>query len=198
MTAISVVALTGDDLAAALDDLAQLRIRVFRAFPYLYDGTAEYEASYLAVFAAGKDGIIVAAREDETGKIVGCATGSALVAHHEAFAEPFKAQGYMLDEIFYCGESVLLPEYRGRGLGHAFFDQREARARERGYRYVTFSSVIRPAEHPLRPAGYKPLDAFWRKRGYEKAEGIIASFDWKDIDQPEETAHPMQLWIREL
>ncbi len=69
---------------------------------------------------------------------------------------------------------------------------------KRGYKYSAFCGVIRPADHPLRPAVYSPLDPFWIKRGYRKADGMIASFRWKDIDQPEETDHPMQFWIRDL
>ena len=38
-----VAPLSGDQIDAALDDLARLRIAVFRAFPYLYHGDMEYE-----------------------------------------------------------------------------------------------------------------------------------------------------------
>lgn len=193
---ITVVSLSGPELEAALNDLAQLRIRVFRDFPYLYDGTPEYEGEYLQVFATAKDGIIAAAYDGD--RIVGCATGSALTAHHGEFAEPFEQRGYKLDEVFYCSESVLLPDYRGKGLGHAFFDHREAHARARGYRHSTFCGVVRPEDHPLKPADYRPLDGFWRKRGYSKVEGMTAQFKWKDIDHPEETPHTMQFWLREL
>jgi GNAT superfamily N-acetyltransferase len=195
-SSLTVASLTGADLAEALDDLARLRIRVFRDFPYLYDGTPDYEAEYLSVFANGKDGLIVAARDG--GTVIGCATGSALTAHHAEFAEPFLAHGYKVDDIFYCGESVLLPEYRGRGLGHIFFDRREAHARARGYKFTTFSSVVRPADHSMRPANYRPLDEFWQKRGYRKLEGVTASFGWKEIGQKQESPHAMQFWMREL
>ena len=40
--------LTGDDLAAALPDVARLRIDVFRDWPYLYDGDADYERAICA------------------------------------------------------------------------------------------------------------------------------------------------------
>ena len=40
---IRVERLTGAALAAALPDVARLRIAVFRAYPYLYDGDAAYE-----------------------------------------------------------------------------------------------------------------------------------------------------------
>jgi hypothetical protein len=50
----------------------------------------------------------------------------------------------------------------------------------------------------IRPVNYQPLDAFWTKRGYTKAEGLVASYPWKDIDQPNETAKQMQFWIKAL
>lgn len=194
--AVTIEPLTGSSFEAALDDLARLRIRVFRAYPYLYDGTREYEQKYLDRFAKAKDGIIVAARDSEC--IVGCATGSALSAHHKEFAKPFRAAGCDVDDFFYCGESVLLREYRGQGVGHAFFDRREAHARARGYKRITFCRVVRPADHPLRPADYRPLDAFWQRRGYRRMEGLVTQFAWKDIDQDAETSKPMQFWMREL
>lgn len=193
---LTVAPLTGPALQSALEDLARLRIAVFRDFPYLYDGTREYEERYLRLFAEGKHGIIVAARDG--GAIVGCATGSALVTHHGPLQEPLRAAGYDLDRIFYCGESVLLDDYRGRGLGHAFFEHREAHAHAHGYRLSAFCAVMRPGDHPLRPAGYRPLDTFWERRGYRKAAGVIAHFSWKDIGETEADEKPMQFWLKEL
>ena len=40
-------ALTGADVRTVLDDVARLRISVFRDFPYLYDGSLDYERDYL-------------------------------------------------------------------------------------------------------------------------------------------------------
>ena len=193
---MDICALTGQELQGALPQLAALRIEVFRHYPYLYDGSLAYEESYLTALNESKDSLIVAA--EDGGKIVGCATGSALQGHHQEFAAPFLEHGFDPAQVFYCGESVLLPAYRGRGLGHIFFERREAHARARGYRYSAFCGVVRPDDHPLKPATYSPLDAFWKKRGYRQADGMIAMFRWKDIDQAEETDHPMQFWMREL
>jgi len=197
---VTITPLTGSALTQALDDLARLRIAVFRAYPYLYDGTLDYEARYLREFAQGKDGIIVAAKvRDENGdSIIGCATACALSTQHAPLQQPFRDQGYDIDSIFYCGESVLLPEYRSRGIGHAFFDHREAQARRCGYTLSTFCGVVRSDDHPLKPAGYTPLDAFWQKRGYRKAEGLVTTFGWKDVGEPAETDKPMQFWIKAL
>lgn len=193
---VRVEPLLGAALKEALPALARLRIEIFRAFPYLYDGSLDYEANYLAAFAAGRDAIIVAASDGDD--IVGCATASALDTHHEALAAPLRAAGYDLTSTFYFGESVLRAPYRGRGIGEAFFDHREAQARGHGYKRACFCAVIRPDRHALKPAGYRPLDPFWTKRGYRKIPDLIADFDWKDIDQPAPTDHPMQFWMREL
>lgn len=194
---LRVAPLTGKDMAGALPALARLRIEVFRDWPYLYDGSLDYEEKYLAKFAAAEGAIVVAAYDGD--EVVGCATAAPMAEVEAEFAEPFRQRGFDIGRIFYCGESVLLPRYRGRGLGHAFFDHREAQARALGsFTHVAFCAVVRPEDHPLRPAGYVPLDAFWEKRGYARAEGIVSHFAWKDIDQPAETLKPMQFWMREL
>jgi GNAT superfamily N-acetyltransferase len=196
-TSIHVEPLTGAALSAALPALAKLRITVFRDFPYLYDGTVDYEQAYLAKFASGPGAVCVAAFDGD--QIVGASTGAPMAEHAPEFGAPFAAKGWDVARLFYCSESVLLKSHRGHGLGHAFFDHREAHARKLGgFTHSTFSSVIRPADHPLRPANYQPLDGFWTKRGYAKADGIVGSYTWKDIDQPTETSKAMQFWIKQL
>lgn len=181
---------------AAIDALAALRIAVFREWPYLYDGDLDYERGYLAEFAAAPDAVLVIARDDDA--IVGAATASPLAAQKEEFVAPFTARGWDVGRTFYFGESVLLPGYRGQGIGHAFFDHREAGARAAGADTATFCAVQRPTDHPLRPADYRPLDAFWISRGYARVEGLTTSFDWLDIGEAQETPHPMQFWARDF
>lgn len=193
---IRVERLTGEDLAKALDDVARLRIEVFRAWPYLYDGDEAYERHYLQIYRESENAILVAAFDGD--RLIGASTGTPMEDHAEDFAAAFDGQGIDLKDIFYCAESVLLPGYRGRGIGHAFFDAREAHAREMGRRYVAFCGVVRPADHPLKPEQYQLLDPFWRKRGYAPVKGAVAQFRWKDTDQPEETEHPLQFWMRAL
>jgi GNAT superfamily N-acetyltransferase len=194
---VDVRSVTGDEIYSILPDLARLRIIVFRDWPYLYDGTLEYEEKYLKKFAAAKGAIVVTAYDGS--EMVGASTGAPMIEHADEFGEPFRKAGYDISKIFYCGESVLLKSHRGLGLGHAFFDGREAHARRLGgFEYSAFCRVVRPDDHPLKPKDYAPLDPFWRKRGYAPVEGIIATYDWKDIDQPTETRHEMQFWMKKL
>ena len=64
--------LTGPALQAALPDLAALRTRVFRDWPYLYEGSEAYERRYIATYAASVDSVIVGAFDG--GRLVGAAT----------------------------------------------------------------------------------------------------------------------------
>lgn len=192
----AIVPLTGAALAAALDDLAALRIAVFRDWPYLYEGgDPAYERDYVAAYARSERAVIVGAYAD--GRLVGAATAAPMADHAEEFAEPFAARGVDLSRIYYFGESVLLPEWRGQGIGHAFFDHREAAARAHGFATTCFCAVTRPPDHPLKPADYRPLDPFWRKRGYAPVEGLVCTFAWADVgDGGVESDHPMQFWMR--
>lgn len=187
--------LTGNAVTGALDDLARLRIAVFRDWPYLYDGDETYEREYLKAYTA--PGAVVVAALDGN-RIVGAATGAPMEDHAEDFAAAFANRPERLEDIFYCAESVLLPEYRGHGLGHAFFNGREEQARSLGRRFSAFCSVIRPADHPARPADYRPLDGFWRKRGYEPLPGVIANFHWRDLGDAGETTKQLQFWMKPL
>ncbi|MDP5086487.1 MAG: GNAT family N-acetyltransferase [Yoonia sp.] len=193
---ISVRPLTGDDLAAALPDLARLRITVFRDWPYLYDGTFDYEHRYLQSYRDSADAILVGAFDGD--RLIGAATGTPMEDHADDFGAAFAQSDWALTDIFYCAESVLLPAYRGQGIGHAFFDAREAHARRMGRRFVAFCAVMRPVDHSLRPADYAPLDPFWRKRGYMPLTGVQAAFSWQDIDETTQSAKQMQFWGKNL
>ena len=197
MTSLVVRTLTGDALQQALPAVARLRIEVFRDFPYLYDGSEDYERRYLATFAAAPGAVLVAAVDGE--EVVGASTGAPMAEEMDAFRRPFAERGYDVARVFYCAESVLRPAWRGQGLGHRFFDQREAHARDLGgFTHVAFCAVVRPEDHPLRPPGYRPLDDFWRGRGYAPVAGLTTTFAWKDVDGDGETEKTMQFWVREL
>ena len=52
-----------DAIAAVIPDLARLRIAIFREFPYLYDGSLDYETDYLKLYATTPGAIVVTARD---------------------------------------------------------------------------------------------------------------------------------------
>jgi GNAT superfamily N-acetyltransferase len=196
MSDITTRVLVGADLDAVLDDVAGLRMEVFRDWPYIYAGELAHEREYIETYR-GKEGAVVVGAFDG-GVLIGAATGTRISDHATEFGAPFSACDWPIEDVFYCAESVLLPHYRGRGLGHAFFDAREAHARAIGARYAAFCSVIRPVDHPLRPAAYRPLDGFWAKRGYAPMEGVVARFTWADVGEASPSEKALQFWGRSL
>ncbi|MFZ1428415.1 MAG: GNAT family N-acetyltransferase [Geminicoccaceae bacterium] len=197
MSGVRLERLTGERLKELLPELARLRIAVFRAFPYLYDGSLDYEERYLRTYAATADSVVVGAFDGK--RVVGASTGLPLAAEPEALTRPFTQHGYAVGDVFYFGESVLLEEYRGGGIGVGFFAEREAHARALGrFRHAAFCAVMRPADHPCRPQGYVPLDAFWRKRGFAAVPGLVGQIAWRDLDEAGESVKPMQFWLKDL
>lgn len=196
--AIQVLRVTGADILPWLDHVARLRIAVFRDFPYLYDGDMAYEREYLQALSQAAGGVLVLAL-DEAGAPVGASTGMPLVEAEAAIRLPFQKANLAEDRIFYCGESVLLPAYRGQGLGHRFFDEREAHARRLpGIRTSAFASVVRAADDPRCPADYHSNHAFWQRRGYHEHPQLRATLAWKDVGEPAQSEHALTIWLREL
>ena len=187
---------TGAAIDAHFEALARLRCSVFREYPYLYDGSLEYERAYLASYARSPDSLAVLAMDGE--RIVGASTAMPLAAHSDEVVPPLVAAGYAPDTVYYFGESVLEPGYRGHGLGSAFFVERERRARELGFRVAAFCAVDRPADHPRRPPGYVAPGALWRRHGFVRRPDVVGEFSWQDVGDAAETVKPMVFWIKEL
>lgn len=197
MAVLDIRRFSGSALHDYIDDVARLRIEVFREFPYLYDGTMDYERRYLQTYVNCPEAVVVVAFDGA--RIVGASTGIPLRNEEDGFRQPFLQQGFDADRIFYCAESVLQRDYRGQGVGGRFFDEREAHARALGgFDWYAFCAVERPADHPLKPAAYVPHDAFWHKRGYTRHPELGATYHWKDIDQPEQTSKRLVFWLKSV
>lgn len=185
---------TGKDIAKLIPSLGQLRIRVFYDFPYLYEGSQEYEEKYLQVYTQNPLSIAFGVFDGDNP--VGATTGMPLSAESKEIQQPFLDRGLNTDAIFYFGESILLPEYRGQGLGHRFFDVREKHALENGFKITAFCSVVRPEDHPLKPVDYRSNHAFWTKRGYTQQD-YSCRMSWLDRNETTETEKELIFWTRE-
>lgn len=196
MPTIDVRRLVGEELRRSIGALADLRIEVFRDFPYLYDGDLDYEKKYLDVYLRSPRCAMIAAYDGD--RIVGAASALPLLDEADYVQAPFRRAGIEPGRVFYFGESVLREEYRGHGLGNKFFDGREAVARSFGdYDLTCFCAVQRPDDHPRRPKDYRPLNGFWEKRGYRIRPDLRSEFSWKDLDEATESPKRMVYWMKE-
>jgi GNAT superfamily N-acetyltransferase len=189
-------AYTGDAARPFLGEVARLRIAVFREFPYLYEGSTDYEMEYLSNYYSSEKSLLITAKEDSV--TVGISTAVALADADPEFREPIIGAGLDPGKILYFGESVLLPEFRGKGIGHRFFDLREEWARRWGFPITAFCAVSRPPGHPSEPKDYRPLDSFWESRGYRKRDDLVVRLPWKEVGgSDQETDHELIYWLRE-
>ncbi len=189
--------LTSSSAREFANELAELRLKVFWEFPYLYEGNPEYEKKYLETYFKAKHSFIFLVEDEK--KIVGATTGIWAQEEEESFRRPFVAAGMDPESVFYFGESVLLNHYRGQGIGKKFFAEREAFARTLPFiKYLSFCAVVRPADHPLKPSDYEPLDSFWRNMGFEKNPGLLTQYEWKDRGEELQTKKNMQYWVKKI
>lgn len=192
MSELQVVTQTGEALRRHLDDIARLRIQVFRDWPYLYEGDPDYERLYLQTYIDTPDAMVAICFDGE--RVVGASTALPLAHETEEIRRPFAR----VDDTLYLGESVLDPACRGRGIGLAFFEHREAHAAKLGLRHCVFCAVHRDSGDPRRPPDYVPLEAFWRKRGYAPIDGCTTTLSWREIGEAGESPKPMQFWRKTL
>jgi GNAT superfamily N-acetyltransferase len=195
---IEIKSVSGAEIEQYFDDLARLRITVFREFPYLYDGNVEHEREYLSTYSKTDGSVIVLALD--AGKVIGMSTGIPMVSETDEVKAPFLAAGYDINRIFYFGESVLDKTYRGQGIGVRFFEEREAHALKVAgqFDYCTFCVVERPVDHARRPSDYVPLNQFWNKRGYQHHPELFTTFTWQDLDETSKSPKKLSFWIREI
>ncbi len=188
--------LTGDAIKKAIPDLAALRIKIFRDYPYLYDGNLKSEDALLKFYAESTGAYIMVLLDDA--RVIGAATVIPMEDNPEELGSALSTNGYQLTDFIYFGELLLLPPYRGQGFGHAFFNNGEEYGRKIGRRYSALCTVVRPENHPLKPKNYRSLDTFWHQRGYVPIDGAIASASWREVGAASEALNSLQFWMRRL
>ncbi len=195
--AVTIKTVSGPSIKPYIAELARLRIKIFRSFPYLYDGDMAYEKKYLATYLRSDESVMVIVIYDK--QVVGASSAMPLDLAADEFKKPFIQAGIDPGQVFHLGESVLEEAYRGYGLGHVFFDERERYAHEIGrFSMAAFCAVQRSDNHPRKPSDYIPLDVFWTGRGYTPRPDLMTHFSWKDLDEDQESEKPMMFWVKNL
>jgi GNAT superfamily N-acetyltransferase len=189
----------GTTAADHVDSIADLRMRVFAEFPYLYQGDLAYEKDYLKVYFESLRSIMILATTGDENELVGVSTAIVLADGDPEFQKPFVAAGYNLEQVMYFGESVLLPEYRGYGHGRKFMELREDFSTMfESVRFLSFCSVVREGHDPRKPANYHTKNKFWESCGFNKDSTLQTSYSWKDLGEESESEKNMEFWLKKL
>ncbi len=194
---IKIETFIGENVEPYIPEIAKLRIEVFRDWPYLYDGDLENEKKYLKKFSNCSESVFVVAFDGK--KVIGIASGLPLWAESDIFLKPFLDNGIDVNDYFYCSESLLKKNYRRQGIGHMFFDKREAHAKSYGkYSHLCFCAVQRDKNDPRKPEDHYQLDSFWAKRGFEKQPNLVVNSSWKEIGASEKSVQSLAYWIKKI
>lgn len=190
----------GQETLALAPDLASLHSQCLSGWPYFAAKGVNYEAGVLRALAAGgEESLVVVARDGD--KIAGATSGSRLSPQLTAIREALSSNSIDPDAVHWITQMTLLPEYRGQGASNTLSYTREDYLRNLGtYSHIVFSSLVRPSDHPLRPADYVPHDGMWVKRGYRHLEGSDVELVFSDsLDKTNKpTAKTLQLWVKDL
>jgi GNAT superfamily N-acetyltransferase len=180
-TALSITTVRGVKTKPFHQDLARLRMDIFKDFPYLYAGNSDYEATYNAIYGQSPNSLFVIVKAFN--EVIGISTALPIKDMDESLAFILSDQGYPATQGFYLGESVLSPHFRGRGLYKKMFALREEEARLQGHAFTAFLSVVRENDHPLRPLNYVPHDTTWQNYGYTPTSAHI-TFSYPSVPLP--------------
>lgn len=188
--------LTGAAIAGVLEELATLRLDIFREYPYLYQGRREDELIYLGSYAEIPDACVILAHDGAV--VIGAVAGMPLIHEDARMMDAFAGTTFLLNEVYYVGELLFRPAYRNCGLGQNLLARLEGHLRACGrYRQLACATVERPDAHPLRPFDDIPITRFLARTGFTRLPGITTSFIWRETDGVKRD-HPMQFWSKEL
>lgn len=195
---IKIISYTGKTVRNLIPQIAALRIEVFREYPFLYAGNAEYEMRYLKdKFLSMEDGIVVAAFDQDN--LIGLATGFPLIYETEDLKQVLIRSHRNVADYFCFGESVLKKPYRGLGIGKRFLEIREAHVRKLGrYPYICFYTSVKPPNNPKQPPDYRSPAPLWEKQGFVEHRELVGSVSYQEIGEEKETPKPMVFWIKKL
>ncbi|MCB0378965.1 MAG: GNAT family N-acetyltransferase [Bdellovibrionales bacterium] len=196
MSVVEYQCFLGPGIEPWIEELAKLRIQVFREFPYCYEGDMDNETRYLSTYLKTPNIHLILAFQDK--KLIGASTSLPLLDEEEAIQKPFLEKGFKLDRVYYFGESVILSEARGQGTGHEFFRQREEQAKKMipDLEWTSFCGVNRPETHPLKPQNYRNLHEFWQRMGYEPRPDMQARLEWKDLGDDHKSEKTLTFWLK--
>ncbi|MBI3771803.1 MAG: GNAT family N-acetyltransferase [Gammaproteobacteria bacterium] len=184
----------GTEIKNHIETLGRFRIEIFREYPYLYEGSLEYERKYLSRYSRNPNSILVMI-PDEKG-LVGACTGVPLLEESQEFKALFA--GESLHEIYYIGEVMVRANARGKGIGTKLLATALSAIDPEKYKTICLAAVDRGNNHPSCPKQYAAPDSLWRKFGFEKHEHLVVTFTWKDVGDVVETEKPMQVWVKKF
>ncbi len=188
---VSLKVFSGAEARKYVEDIARLRLTMFREYPYLYDGNLKEEKEYLEIYFKSKNSRVLLVFDGCD--VVGFSNNIPLEEEMPEIAASFSEKGLTPSDYLYIGEVMLMPTYRHKGLARKFFEFHEQVARKMG-RKLTLMTVERPDDHPLKPQNYVSLEPIWTHFGFQKFSDVKVLFPWPQVDAKEPVKNTLVFW----
>jgi len=198
---ISIKVHTGNEATNYIDLISNMRINTFKEYPYLYKGTYDYEKQYLQGFIKDEKSTIAIAMHNN--KIIGISTGLPLESESDIVYEVkdiFYKNYILIENYYYYGEIIILPEYRGQGLAKKLYSAQDSLIKSWGFKNTCILTVRREENHPLKPINYPPQDKMWEHLGFIRTN-LTTQYSWPTIQIDNDVCdcvHTLELWSKHL
>lgn len=169
---------------------------MYREYPYLYDATDTDYTYYLESYACSPSSRIILAFDGP--ELVGAITGIKMADYTaEHYKKPLREQGYNLEELYYLGDILLLPEYRDEGYEKMMYEQLEKNIRQDSrYTHLAYLELGDSNCNHIRTDYDKLRDAFLRQLGFERHPELSFITYYEIIGEREESPHAMVYWLK--
>jgi len=185
--------LEGDAMLPWLEELAKMQA-LYEEWPYFCCANlAEDRESIERIMNLNG---VASVAFDEKGKLSGVAMGrpqELVSCVNKAF--PNEAR------VFHMQHWLVLPEHRNKKVASTLYTALENHVRATGrFDRISCATVILPNDFRLpAPPNAFSLDASFQKRSFTRFKPETEfSFVWQLIDEPNDTKHPMALWMKDL
>lgn len=191
---------TGESLENLRSFVVNLRITIFKEYPYLYEGNVKEENAYFDWFSKLPNTAIAVAYLDA--KPIGFTSGTSFVdfdEHFQGSVDIFTKAKLEAKNYYYFPEILILPEHDNDLINYRLFEALENHAKKLNYKSGCFVTEEHES-HPLKPQDYKPLDYLWHLLDYTKS-ALIINFSWSTIQadkSSKDKKHALIYWLKKL
>jgi hypothetical protein len=191
-----IVLLHGNEITPFLSSIAKLVIDTFKEYPYLHQDDLFSLIEFLKMYSECPESTVLLVLD--CSNIVGISSGIPTRFDSKKFQKPFIDNGIDVNKVYYLGDSILLPIYRGKKIYRDFFIKREMAAAEFGYSICAFVSVERISNDPRRPDNYFSLEEIWLRYGYKKYPELTIEQEWVDVGDKKPSKKNFVYWLKYL
>ncbi len=189
---ILLTVLLGNQITDIIPTIAKLRIKSFKGYPYLYNGTLESELEYLELYKNNEHALVV--QESESAETV-MLIGAPLIDIFPEAKTIFESAQYNADECYYA-EEVVLPLANMPLILEAF----EAQVIKWNYKNLCLITVKEEENHPLKPENYQSIEPLFEELGFSKTDlSISAAYStFCAGGSVQQRGHEFVFWIKKL